>query len=79
MVHSWVLALAGMDCNGDGIPTVTAGLDSPSHVATCAQEMVGAFFGAVIPFLFADWKPPVIIGVLSYGALKLRRWVRRYP
>ena len=78
MVHSWVLALAGMDCNGDGVPTATAGFDSPAHVATCAQEMVGAVFNAVIPFLFADWKPPVILCVLSYGVVKLYRWVRRY-
>ena len=78
MAHWWVLALAGMDCDGDGVPTATAGLDSPSHVVTCAQEMVGAIFGAVIPFFFTDWKPPLIVAVAIYGTLRVHRWRRRY-
>ena len=78
-MHSWVLALAGMDCDGDGIPTADAGLDSASHAATCAQEMVGAVFNATIPFLFADWwRPPLIASALYFGIRGLVRLGRRY-
>ena len=78
VVLPWVLALAGMDCDGDGVPTATAGVDSAAHAVTCVQEMVGAVFSAAIPFWLAAWGPPVIIGVLSLGFLKLRRRWRRY-
>lgn len=78
MVYSWVLALAGMDCDGDGVPTADAGIDSASGAATCAGEMVGAFFNATIPFLLTGWRPPLFgVALLFVGiwrfALRGRR------